>query len=157
MKGNTAKGGTYTYANVSRWTGKPGKPKFDIFSCSIVIVPINVVHSHWSLGIIYPQRRLIATPDSIGSGSSRVYDLLLQYVQDEHQDKHGTPLPDVGAWKRLNLPSPQQNNGCDCGAFTLANSDLLALGEPLDYTQADIPKFRQSVVLACLNGSLLLP
>ena len=119
-----------------------------------MFVPINVVHEHWYLGVIFPQRRLIAVVDSFGAGSERAFDLLLRYVQDEHQDKHQTPLPHVDAWKRLSMQSPRQRNWCDCGAFVLFNVDLLALGQALGYTQEDIPLFRRHVVLACLNGSL---
>ena len=157
-RGCTVPGGTYTYANISRWTGVPGKPlKVDIFACSHVIVPVNVVRTHWSLGVIFPQQRAIATPDSIGSGDDRVFDLLLQYVKDEHVSKHGVPLPDADKWHRVRRPWPQQHNGCDCGAFSLANTDFLLLGEALEYGQSDIAAFRNMVLLACLNGSLELP
>lgn len=107
--------------------------------------------------MIFPQRRAISTPDSIGAGAQRVFDLLLLYVKDEHLAKHGVPLPDAELWHRVAEPWPQQRNGCDCGAFALFNADLILLGESLDYSQDDIPSFRRRVLLSCLRGSIELP
>jgi sentrin-specific protease 1 len=138
---------TYTYANVSRWSHG-----VDIFACSVVIIPINVKHTHWSVGVIFPQRQGIAVVDSRGPGPQRVYDWLLRYVQDEHLDKRGVPLPEPESWQRLTLASPQQTNGVDCGVFSLLASDCLMLGEPLEYTQKDIPLARRWVALQCLEA-----
>ena len=140
MNGVTVAGGGYTFNNVKSWTGKPNKPLVDIFNCSVVIVPINVVHSHWFLGVIFPQQRVIATPDSLGSGDDRVFKVLFQYLKDEHLARHGTSLPHADEWCRVHIqPCPQQENFCDCGAFALANADCIVLGELLLYTQFDIP------------------
>ena len=153
--GATVPGGTYTFGNVERWTGKPGKPlTVDIFDCSVVIVPVNVIRTHWSLGLIFPQRQVISTLDSSGSGDDRVFDLLLRYVADEHVSKHGVPLPDPTKWRRVRVQSPQQPNGCDCGAYALLSADLLLLGEALGYEPRDIAAFRNWILLACLNSTL---
>ena len=158
VNGVTVAGGGYTFNNVKSWTGKPNKPLVDIFNCSVVIVPINVVHSHWFLGVIFPQQRVIATPDSLGSGDDRVFKVLFQYLKDEHLARHGTSLPHADEWCRVHIqPCPQQENFCDCGAFALANADCIVLGDLLSYTQSDIPLFRRYVLRACLAGTLTLP
>ena len=50
-----------------------------------------------------------------------------------------------------------QDNGCDCGAFLLANADFLLLGLRPTFTQAFIPTFRKHIARACLATKLALP
>jgi sentrin-specific protease 1 len=149
--GNTA-ANTYTFNNVRRWDSD-----VDIFECSVVIIPINISHSHWRIGAIYPQRQRIAIVDSLDDSSLRVqhdreYKWLLRYVQDVHSIKRGTLLPET--WQNLAVQSPKQTNGYDCGVFALLAADFLMLGEPLTYSQKDIPQARRWIALQCLECSL---
>ena len=50
--------------------------------------------------------------------------------------------------------SPQQDNGTDCGVFSLLAADCIMLGETLEYTQSDIPLARLRTALQCLEVSV---
>jgi Ulp1 family protease len=149
--------GTYVYDSVKTWT-KNSRLSVDIFACSCVIVPINIVDSHWLLGIIFPQKRAIAIIDSFAdhggvSGHDHFFDIILRYVKDEHLDKKGVAL-DTEPWSRITIPSPRQYNGYDCGVHVLINADLILAGESLNYSTEIITQFRRYVALCCLlSGS----
>jgi len=46
---------------------------------------------------------------------------------------------------------PTQHNGHDCGMFMLLYMDRLSNGMPLDFSQTDIPLFRQRLILTILH------
>ncbi|RYY81265.1 hypothetical protein EON63_15830 [archaeon] len=45
---------TYTYSQVRRWT-----KKFDLFSKDKVFIPVNISNTHWTLCVVYVQKREI--------------------------------------------------------------------------------------------------
>jgi len=148
----------YTYANVRNWTAgranaNPVEPPIDIFACSIVLVPV-FKNGHISLGAIFPQTREISTPDSLHAGDDFVYEQLLLYVADEHQDKKHVPLPHPHEWRRRLGQWPPQPNGDDCGVCASRSGERLLLELPVEYlcTQAANDKYRISMLLQCLNG-----
>ena len=148
-------GNRYTYAHVSRWTAgyphrSPPVPAIDLFACSLVLLPVNYVNFHWALGAIFPQTCEIATPDSIGPGADRVFEILLRYLQDEHMEKKGAPLP--GVWRRRAGPWSQQVNAYDCGICAIRACYRLLCELPIDYRQDGNAAFRRSFLLQCLNG-----
>ena len=59
--------GKYTYANVKRWS-----KKFDVFSKDKIFIPVNINNSHWTLLVVYIQKKEIHYYDSM-SGSGRTY------------------------------------------------------------------------------------
>ena len=59
--------GKYTYANVKRWS-----KKFDVFSKDKIFIPININNSHWTLLVVYIQKKEIHYYDSF-SGSGKTY------------------------------------------------------------------------------------
>ena len=58
-------------------------------------------------------------------------------------------------WTVLDTPSPQQDNGSDCGVFLLSTAKAIGLGlEPSVYGPRDIPTLRKKIVAELLNGGL---
>jgi len=45
-----------------------------------------------------------------------------------------------------------QRNGYDCGMFMLLFMDKLSRDLPLDFSQQDMPKYRQRLLLALLHA-----
>jgi sentrin-specific protease 1 len=103
--------GKYEYNNVKRWSKKvPGK---DIFNLDKIIFPINEGRMHWLCAVAFMQEKRIQLYDSMGSNGMHYLRSLLQYVEDEHQAKKGTPLPDAHEWRLVPCESatPRQRNG----------------------------------------------
>ena len=50
--------------------------------------------------------------------------------------------------------TPQQDNGGDCGVFSLILADFTAQCRELDYSQDDMPFFRLSIALAIFRKDL---
>jgi len=72
-----------------------------------------------------------------------------------------SPAPYVQSGTVVNVTCPQQNNGCDCGVFALANAFYLfedpetAFGLTTPYSQADIPRFRLLMAQKILQNAVL--
>mmetsp|Transcript_15098 Transcript_15098/g.30446 ORF Transcript_15098/g.30446 Transcript_15098/m.30446 type:complete len:257 (+) Transcript_15098:1427-2197(+) len=135
---------------VKRWSKKvPGK---NIFALDKVFVPINVDDWHWRLAVISMKEKTIQCIDSMGLPGTSHLEALKGYFEAEHEAKKGAPLPDADDWELIEGTSetPQQENGFDCGVFMLMACILLAVGEPLDFSQEDIALFRERItVLIC--------
>ena len=59
--------GRYTYANVKRWS-----KKFDVFEKEKIFIPVNINNTHWTLLVVYIQKKEIHYYDSM-SGSGKTY------------------------------------------------------------------------------------
>lgn len=58
---------------------------------------------------------------------------------------HGCLLQDI----------PHQDNDYDCGVFMSVAAERLALGQPLNYTEEDMPLLRQKLMLEILQGRIM--
>ena len=148
----------YTYDNVKRWTRKSAlQAKFgvsSIFELDKVVIPVHVSGNHWCLAVIYMQEKKIQYYDSMAGSGMAVLRALLRWLGDESRERLGEEL-DEEAWTLVPTQmdeTPQQHNGCDCGAFTCTAADFLSNGEALSYSQADMPHFRRRMVCRILQG-----
>ena len=122
-------------------------------------MPINRDNAHWALAVIDNEARTVAYLDSLRGSGSDVVEALCRYMNDEHRDKKGAPLP--GAPYTAGQPPlslPRQLNAVDCGAFVCAFCELLVRGvEPSVgvFTQDDLPQWRQRILISCAgqNGA----
>lgn len=92
-----------------------------------------------------------------GSGTVHV-DALLKYLQDDHMDKKGVPLPDADQWTLqtcIRNDTPQQYNGADCGMFSIMFADFLSDDLPLTFQQDHMPVLRKKVCASIMNGGKL--
>eukprot|EP00948_MAST-09A_sp_MAST-9A-sp1_P003234 g3234.t1 len=150
--------GSYNYKKVRKWTMR--KNKFDIFSSAMerLLIPVNVGNSHWTLLCCHMKKKEIWYIDSMGGSGTRWRTAIFRYLQDEHMDKKGAPLPDIDDWKSYSLGSrgsPQQRNGYDCGVFTCMGFDYLEAGRPLLdgwFKQANIDLCRERIGIAIMNN-----
>lgn len=104
----------YDYKEVKRWT-----KKFDALEKEKLIFPINISNSHWTLAVVYMQRKRIVYYDSMsGSGKTYLQGLLRWVVDEAMAKKNITVDPTEWTTERAN-GIPQQQNGFDCGVRNL--------------------------------------
>ena len=133
----------------------------------MVVLPVNINSTHWVLCIVDFVNKEVIFIDSM-AGSGAVYrEALLRWVQDEHQNKKGTPLDPSVKWTSRSTGSslPQQMNGSDCGVFATMCAVYLSdpfgdavfggMGIRPDFSQADAPYFRKRILLDIACGWLL--
>lgn len=149
----------FDYQRVRRWSRKAADvtPKPNLFEHDIVLYPIHVDDNHWVLGVINFKRKQFEIYDSLASSpirSSTLLKNLRQYLEHEAQDK-GVNL-NLSQWKIHNpgQKAPQQDNGVDCGVFTLINAHLLGVGKVPSYSQKDIIQARQAITLQLARGCI---
>jgi Ulp1 family protease len=140
----------YDYPGVKRWT-----KKFDVFSYDKIFFPINIRNKHWTLLVVYVQESEIIYYDSINGAGDTYLKRFMQWVKDESREKNGMTI-DENDWtlrSQLNCV-PQQNNGCDCGVFSIICADFISDDLPLSYSQNDMLAFRIKIAAAIIRGSL---
>lgn len=155
----------YDYNQVTRWT-KNRRRDINIFEMDKIFFPINYRNNHWTLAIIYVQKKEIHYFDTyVEYGNRTGYSYkdksdyycngLLKWVIDEGKRKkvHGME----NEWKLINRSSniPQQNNDNDCGVFTIVCADYLSDDLPLTYNQGHIGYWRMKIATDILRGHLL--
>lgn len=145
----------YEYRSVRRWTKKA---KVDIFSLRVMLVPINVGNSHWTLAAIDFQKCTVTYYDSMGAPGRGTLEALFRYIQDEHVDKKGgQPMAGVEKWELVSPGRriPQQQNCSDCGVFMSTFSNYLAEGYTFEgISQAEMPTIRLKMALEIVNKRL---
>ncbi|KAJ7161797.1 hypothetical protein C8R43DRAFT_1104873 [Mycena crocata] len=124
--------------------------KFNVFEKNRLILPIYWPPlEHWLLAAVFFKTTSIRIYDSIyqpsGSRAHAIFGRLMEMLLYEHLQLYGTPLPaSWPAWsQKENVPHvPQQNNGVDCGLFTITFGmatveDDLPDASTFKYTPAD--------------------
>jgi sentrin-specific protease 1 len=140
----------YDYPGVKRWT-----KKFDVFSYDKIFFPINIRNFHWTLLVVYVQEREIIYYDSMNGAGGIYLKRFMQWVKDEAREKKGMAIDENDWTLRSQLRSvPQQNNGCDCGVFSIICADFISDDLPLSYSQDDMLAFRIKIAAAIIRGSL---
>jgi len=137
------------YSGVRRWT-----KKVDIFSMDVVVLPVHL-GMHWCLAAIDMRKKQIAYYDSLKGNNNQCLAVLRNYIIEEHKDKKKTALA-VNEWSQIQPKNiPEQKNGCDCGVFTCMYADCLTKDSPFNFTQTDMPYFRERMVYEILTKKLL--
>jgi sentrin-specific protease 1 len=143
----------YTYENVQRWSRK-----FDVFSLEKVYIPVHV-GQHWTLVVVDLVKKGVHYYDSyISSDNGEAIDIMedtLTWLQDEARDKKETILnADEYTLFPTDESVPQQENGYDCGVFTIIAAKLLSNNQSLEYSQKDMGLFRTQIEIDILEGEL---
>ncbi|KAG9351215.1 hypothetical protein JZ751_025106 [Albula glossodonta] len=126
------------YEGVKRWT-----KKVDLFTKSLLLIPIHL-EIHWSLITVDITNQNIHFYDSQGIMFKYAVENILKYILAEAKEKQNTVYQK--GWKMIvNKSIPQQKNDSDCGVFVLEYCKCLALKEPLQFTQEDMPKVRKRI------------
>jgi len=119
---------------------------------------------HWKGLVVFMKERQIKVFDSLAGRDwvSRDSDMrylkgVFKYLDDEHRERRGTPLPDPSLWRLvINNPdiTPGQRNGDDCGLFMCLIADFISLNHPLILSQKHVTKFRRWLALSLLKKKM---
>lgn len=118
---------SYNYSRVQRWSRRI-RVCNNMFQLNNIIIPINISNSHWTIACInFPNQR-IEFLDSMGNPGTIFINNLLRYLDDEHKNKLGHPLPNIRNWSLIpgNANIPQQPNSYDCGVFSCIYAEALS-------------------------------
>ncbi|KAK6460131.1 hypothetical protein DFJ63DRAFT_262625 [Scheffersomyces coipomensis] len=140
------------YQGIARW-GK--RKKLNLFEKDMVIVPINVMNTHWALAVINNLTHSIQYFDSLisSNGNIRAITLLKDYVEQEAKRLNVNITNEYQLFPRMQ--SPQQANGYDCGVFTCTAAKYLSLSQPLRYSQNDMKSIRRRMTYEIMTNELL--
>mmetsp|Transcript_25488 Transcript_25488/g.42539 ORF Transcript_25488/g.42539 Transcript_25488/m.42539 type:complete len:449 (+) Transcript_25488:85-1431(+) len=143
----------YTYSQVKRWT-----KKFDVFEKEKIFMPVNLNNTHWTMAVVFVQRKEIHYYDSMSGCGNRWLEAVLHWLQDEADTKKGQVL-EAAEWTLLDGgPSaaavPQQQNGSDCGVFSIMCADFLSDDLPLAYSQQHMRDIRLKIGTDIMRGKL---
>ena len=150
--------GQYNYDNIKRWT-----KKFNIFLLDKVFIPVNINNTHWTMIVVYIQLKRIHYYDSMnGPGIDRYLKHVFRWLKDESKEKYRNryAVEDI-QWQLIEQEDnvPQQENGWDCGVFSILAADFLSDNIPLEdsYSQSEVYEleYRKRICAAILRGKLL--
>jgi len=110
---------TYNYEAVARLSRE-----IDFKEYEAVSIPINVYNIHSLLVVVYPQRRVVGTYDSLGAASDWTPQCLVQSGQNDTR-AHAHP---IGRWRTHKVRCRKQENGKDCGLFVSKRTDYITRG-----------------------------
>ncbi|KAK9817166.1 hypothetical protein WJX72_010594 [[Myrmecia] bisecta] len=125
----------YAYANVRRWTNPKrlatwGQASASVLDCDVIIMPVHL-GLHWTCAVVRLTDRELVYYDSMKGERADIMEALRQWVADEFKDKRNQDV-DTSTWPiRYEKDIPQQHNGSDCGAFTLAFAEFEGRGASL--------------------------
>ncbi|XP_054609758.1 sentrin-specific protease 3-like [Dunckerocampus dactyliophorus] len=140
---------TKGYEGVKRWT-----KNVDIFQKDLLLIPIHL-EVHWSLVSVDIPRKAITYFDSQRTLNRRCPKHIFKYLQAEAIKKDQQDF--LTGWKgffKMNVG--RQNNDSDCGAFVLQYCKCLALGQPFNFGQQDMPRLRRQMYKELCHCKLTL-
>ncbi|XP_061749229.1 sentrin-specific protease 3-like [Nerophis ophidion] len=140
---------TKGYDGVKRWT-----KNVDIFQKDLLLIPIHL-EVHWSLVSVDIPRKAITYFDSQRTLNRRCPKHIFKYLQAEAVKKDQQEF--LMGWKgffKMNVG--RQNNDSDCGAFVLQYCKCLALEQPFDFGQQDMPRLRRQMYKELCHCKLTL-
>jgi len=142
----------YNYKAVSKWT-----KNINIFQKDKIFIPLNIRNTHWTMIVVYIQLKQIHYYDSL-DGNGQVYlNHLKHWLTDESRVKYNNEYS-IKEWQLIGNEEniPQQNNGYDCGMFTILCADFVSDNILFEdsYEQSEILDYRLKVCSRILNGKL---
>ena len=106
------------------------------------------------MSVIDFNHRTIKYYDSMRGTNTPVLNGLRDYLQEESLNKRNVPF-DTSDWTMECVDDcPEQGNGYDCGVFCCQVAEYIARGEPLTFTQQDMPRLRQQMRREITKGEL---
>jgi hypothetical protein len=118
----------------------------DIFTCSRMLIPVNIKLKHWILVCIDFEQKWIAWLDSIGDTHEQETRLLFAWLTREHSVNRPSVF-EQAEWSihsglTPNMQVPLQSNDFDFGIFTCLYETYLDLCLPLSFSQHDTRNVR---------------
>lgn len=120
---------TAGHAGVARWTRR-----VDVFGKDKILFPVNLGNTHWVTGCIDFRRKRVEYYDSMRLPNPAFFQQVAAWLQAEHEAKCHRPLDwEADGWTEYSCTHfPSQQNGYDCGVFTIAAIEQLSRRNPLD-------------------------
>ncbi|GEQ72414.1 hypothetical protein JCM33374_g6101 [Metschnikowia sp. JCM 33374] len=138
------------YPGVARWAKRK---KVNLLEKDLVIVPINIMGTHWALAVVDNQAKSIGYYDSLSSrGNIRALESLNEYMLKESERLQ---VPSISYTLHPNMKTPQQQNGFDCGVFTCTVAKYISERLPLSFGQKDMQLIRRRMAYEIINKTLL--
>ncbi|XP_060623402.2 sentrin-specific protease 5 [Anolis sagrei] len=129
---------TKGYNGVKRWT-----KKVDLFKKTLLLIPIHL-EVHWSLITVNLPNRIISFYDSQGIHFKFCVENIRKYLLTEAKEKNHPDF--LQGWQTaVTKCIPQQKNDSDCGVFVLQYCKCLALDQPFQFSQEDMPRVRKRI------------
>jgi hypothetical protein len=147
-----AGGKEYNYDLVKSWA-----EELDLSNADYIYVPINITRSHWILGIIQPQQKLIEICDSgkfiCGTESKDLYSrtyghALLLFMEDRAGSR--SVAFEKRSWTIVEKECPQQLNYTDCGVFVVVYALFHSQKLKIDYNQNYITDRRPEILFSLI-------
>lgn len=142
----------YDFENVKSWT-KSDNP----FHKSKLFFPINHNNSHWTLLVVFIDKKEIRYYNSLNSGGLAFMKHIFHWLQDVvvHLKLKNIEVNESD-WKFIdtddNQDVPKQTNGFDCGMFVINYADYLTDELPLQFNQNNIQESRLRVGHYVVDG-----
>ena len=107
-------------------------PAVPITSSDLILIPINIANTHWTLVAIDRIKRSISYYDSLRGDGALYINNAIEYIktQSETAQQHF----DISEWSidpHAARAFPSQPNGYDCGIYILMVADLLTSNLPV--------------------------
>jgi len=120
----------YDYKGVSRWGMKLG---LQLDAVDDILIPINLMRSHWVLVNVNVKERVLHFYDSLSvKDTSGVVPIVRRWLHDEVRTRLGEDAAAewaVDTWQVLeDAGLPAQEDSGSCGVFVLAAADCFSLG-----------------------------
>ncbi|KAM4694578.1 sentrin-specific protease 5 [Discoglossus pictus] len=129
---------TKGYNGVKRWT-----KKVDFFKKTLLLIPIHL-EVHWSLITVNIPNKIISFYDSQGIHFKFCVENIRKYLLTEAREKNHPEF--LQGWQTaVTKCIPQQKNDSDCGVFVLQYCKCLALEQPFQFSQEDMPRVRKRI------------
>lgn len=140
------------YQGVARWSKRK---KVNVTEKDLILVPINIMSTHWALAVVDNKNKRFQYYDSLSSnGNLQALQILQNYMTQEGK-KHNSSTNFDEYLIEKNMPSPQQQNGYDCGVFTCICANYVSQGKELRYGQKDMKLIRRRMAYEIIMKDLL--
>ena len=145
------------FGDIMNWS-----KNFDVFECDKIFFPVNILDTHWFLIVVHVQKKEIVSYDSFNRDHMFYLDILMNWLLFEAIDfsakkqrvRNAKPSINKKEWTLRKEQVPKQNNGCDCGVFTIMFADFVLENIPLTFCEPDMLDFRLKIALAISFGIL---
>jgi sentrin-specific protease 1 len=130
----------------------------DVLGARRILIPVNVSGCHWALVAISMDEHEIHHYDSLSWDGTATQRRILQWLLDVSLSRN-SPIA-IASWSLFHREAtvPQQNNGVDCGVFTILCADFLSDDLAIDsFRQHEITAYlAEDPILASSHGAIPL-
>lgn len=136
---------------------RASRKQIDSFRNTLVLMPLHLKDSHWALGVIDLRNKEIRYMDSLGyhREGEQFFANMRAFLQAEQPHRPELRTLNLNDWKNVRVAVPTQNNGVDCGVFTMMYARHISEGKALNFTQQDIPAMREQITVECAQHRLI--